>query len=351
MEAQRQRGLFEEAPGQSLVAQPPSARLLGLLREHRRLLRDVAGKRRDLTRLEEDIRQVQTRVAPGLAAIVEGMKRLDGEIHVLFEKLLVPRRLPRPQRAQLQLFYEELQRTQILSDREADATPSARDRSERETDADSAEPPPPSAARPPSDQSGRVRELFRRLAAALHPDRAQDQPDQAARTEAMKEVNRAYRAGDLASLLQIERNWMDAGPLPSRPEEVERRCRQLQEINESLRQQLRDLRLEIRSLRTSEPARLARDAKMSGLAGDPIASFLAEGQEHVARLTRLRDDLRAFSDGKITLRQLLHGPLAESEDDADLFEEAVAILQDLVMQESAPPPPRRPSGRGKRRRR
>src|SRR5687768_5227639 len=115
MHPQRQPGLFDDAPEQGLVPQPPSARLLGLLREHRRLLTDVARKRRELTRLEEDIRQVQTRVAPGLATIVDAMKRLDHEIHLLFGKLLAPRRLPRPQRAQLQMFYEELQRTQILS--------------------------------------------------------------------------------------------------------------------------------------------------------------------------------------------------------------------------------------------
>jgi hypothetical protein len=72
----------------------------------------------------------------------------------------------------------------------------------------------------------------------------------------------------------------------------------------------------------------------------------------VARLTRLRDDLRSFSQDKISLRQLLQGPLADSdpEEDADLFEEALAALQDLVMQEAAAPPPRS-SGRGKQRRR
>ena len=66
---------------------------------------------------------------------------------------------------------------------------------------------PPSAARPRDDKAGTLRDIFCRLAHALHPDRAGEGGDADARTEAMKDVNRAYREGDLASLVEIQRTW------------------------------------------------------------------------------------------------------------------------------------------------
>jgi len=60
-----------------------------------------------------------------------------------------------------------------------------------------------------------MRDLFRRLATAIHPDKAQDADSQEERTEAMKEVTRAYRDGDLASLIELEKVWL-AGACPTR---------------------------------------------------------------------------------------------------------------------------------------
>jgi hypothetical protein len=57
-----------------------------------------------------------------------------------------------------------------------------------------------------------VREIFRRLASALHPDRAEDDADRARRTALMQRVNQAYEAQDLLALfsLQLEIEQIDA---------------------------------------------------------------------------------------------------------------------------------------------
>lgn len=86
-----------------------------------------------------------------------------------------------------------------------------------------------------------VREVFRKLASALHPDRAADEDDRRRRTELMQRANQAYTANDLLALLklQLELEQVDA-------EHVARASsRHLQHINRVLAEQLEELREEL----------------------------------------------------------------------------------------------------------
>jgi hypothetical protein len=49
-----------------------------------------------------------------------------------------------------------------------------------------------------------VREVFRKLVSELHPDRETDPAEHARKTELMQRVNRAYKAGDLLALLELQ---------------------------------------------------------------------------------------------------------------------------------------------------
>ena len=49
-----------------------------------------------------------------------------------------------------------------------------------------------------------VREVFRKLVSELHPDREIDPAEHARKTELMQRVNRAYKSGDLLSLLELQ---------------------------------------------------------------------------------------------------------------------------------------------------
>ena len=62
-----------------------------------------------------------------------------------------------------------------------------------------------------------VREVFRKLASALHPDRESDQHERARKTALMQEVNQAYAQRDLLRLLelQIQAEQIDAAVLGS----------------------------------------------------------------------------------------------------------------------------------------
>ena len=63
-----------------------------------------------------------------------------------------------------------------------------------------------------ADSTQSVREVFRKLASALHPDRASDEDDRLRRTALMQRVNQAYEQQDLLALfaLQLEIEQVDA---------------------------------------------------------------------------------------------------------------------------------------------
>lgn len=65
-----------------------------------------------------------------------------------------------------------------------------------------------------------VREVYRKLASALHPDREIDPAERHRKTELMQRANQAYARNDLLALLalQIEIEQIDAGALANMPE-------------------------------------------------------------------------------------------------------------------------------------
>lgn len=88
-----------------------------------------------------------------------------------------------------------------------------------------------------------LRDVYRKLVSALHPDREPDVGARQAKTLLMPRVNQAYDANDLLTLLglQLEIEQIDAAHLSSVPPQ------RLTHYNQILRQQLADLESEIES--------------------------------------------------------------------------------------------------------
>jgi hypothetical protein len=89
-----------------------------------------------------------------------------------------------------------------------------------------------------------VREIFRKLASALHPDRETDPAERARKTELMQQVNQAYQKADLLRLLelQIQAEQIDRAALGSISEQ------RLGHYNQVLAEQSAQLEHEIDSL-------------------------------------------------------------------------------------------------------
>ena len=85
-----------------------------------------------------------------------------------------------------------------------------------------------------------VREVFRKLASALHPDRETDPAQRDAKTALMQKVNQAYGANDLLTLLelQLELEQVDAGHIAGAG------AQRVRHYNKVLTEQLSELKAE-----------------------------------------------------------------------------------------------------------
>ena len=86
-----------------------------------------------------------------------------------------------------------------------------------------------------------VREVWRKLASALHPDRETDQAQREAKTALMQEVNQAYGRGDLLALLELQLRieQVDAGHM------AQADARRVKHYNKVLAEQLGEIRREV----------------------------------------------------------------------------------------------------------
>ena len=161
-----------------------------------------------------------------------------------------------------------------------------------EADAEAALPPPPpkrqtaaqkkraaerEAVAAAAKQS--LREVFRKLASSLHPDRAEDEADATRRTALMQRANAAYAKEDLLALLnlQLEIEQIDAAHLRKASDA------QLQHFNAVLQEQLEELQAEVamrerRLLADYElrPRRALAPERLTALVADAVADWNSE---------------------------------------------------------------------------
>ncbi|MCL1531766.1 J domain-containing protein [Xanthomonas nasturtii] len=83
-----------------------------------------------------------------------------------------------------------------------------------------------------------LRELYRKLASSLHPDRATDADDHSARTALMQRLNAAYKSNDLLGLLELQ---AEIGLLDAKGVDAINPVR-LQEYNRELHRQCKELK-------------------------------------------------------------------------------------------------------------
>jgi len=314
--------------GPALRVQAPSERLAALSFSHARLLKAIALKKGNLDKLNAQIDESSRRMG-ALGPLRDQVMEIDDSIHKMFVALLARRRQPREVRRAVASVYEMLQDMEVISQRDPWVSELDDLAAEIEEDFDARgfdnQAPPPSdaggfsAKRPsdaPEDQS--LRGLFRRLAMAVHPDRVHDEAEKARRTEAMKEISRAYEDRDLARLLTLERIWLTEGLSEEIPlDEEERRFAQLERLNRDLAIQLKTLTQEIKQTRRSPPGQmnthLRREMRESG--SDPIETMAVEVKQAVTELQSVRDFVAGYAEGRLTLEELLRGPVRKRKND------------------------------------
>lgn len=159
-----------------------------------------------------------------------------------------------------------------------------------------------------------VREIWRKLAATLHPDRETDPTQRAAKTALMQELNQAYDKGDLLALLELQLRieQVDAGHMARAD------AQQVKHYNQVLSEQLSELRLEIERVEIGFCMDFGISPE-STLTPQKLGLLLKrQVQELEADLACMQKEFALFEDRAATQRWLHTRRLAMLEDDGDL---------------------------------
>lgn len=196
------------------------------------------------------------------------------------------------------------------------------------------------------EASQSVREVYRKLASALHPDRGTDDAERKRRHQLMQRVNQAYESSDLLGLLtvQLEIEQIDEDHLATVPE------RRLQQYNQVLREQVKELEQELAHvydhIRATIPSAPAK----------PTPAGLDVAFEHaVAEARSDLDELRAHAEDLLDpryRRQWLGDYEGERKQDEREMRELEAMLLaeddeliDSIFSDHVPEKPRRKAKR------
>jgi hypothetical protein len=317
------------APSAGLELHEAATRVQALLRERGRLLRDVQKKKLQLERVQQQISRDAAASVAVMAPLVRRHDALLAELKALFAELARPGRISARARKQVARLRRLLELQGVLAPSQVDDEVAADDEADDEAwhGAPGSEPRPDpgaSASRPGgpaprvagAEQVGQqrrsLRELFRSLAKAVHPDQARHDSERERRTEVMKEVTRAYEDGDLARLLELESSWQSEQAVSENGDSLAR-CRELERVNRELLDQVRRLTRQIRDLK-----REALDASM-GLAPDELAEQASRELDELEEICRFVEKLR---DGKLSAAELERGPRSlEVDDELELLEQ------------------------------
>jgi hypothetical protein len=139
--------------------------------------------------------------------------------------------------------------------------------------------------------TGSVREVYRRLASALHPDREPEPDLRARKTALMQQANQAYAAGDLQGLLALQR---EAGQLDA-ARHLPTDARQLASVVAELQAQVAQLRTQAHRL---EAAFRAATGEPDGVGMQPHKAQRLVG----AQVRRLREEVVLLQRQALLLR-------------------------------------------------
>jgi hypothetical protein len=304
----------------SLALSDLHLRLQSLEAEYQWLLKQIHKKQNELNNFIERMRVLATKVFQQGEPLYQKLMQLDREIHALFDEILTERKLGKKTFKDILEIYQRLQMMGIISPKidrqpqnqnfnvnfpgkEAEFDDRSQNYASLNNDDDSNYKSP---------ESRQIRHTFLKLAAIFHPDKVMDTETRMHYGEIMKEVNRAYNEGDIARLLEIEReHQLDKSISIDNlaTNDLEKQCQRRITDNQLLTTQYENLKQELRSIRNTPEGEMLKEYRACLKEGiDPITTMLSEIETQVEEVTEIRDFVRDFRDKKMTIKRFLQGP-------------------------------------------
>ena len=314
------------SPSPTLALSELHLRAEALEKEHQSLLKKIKRKRTEVKNFAEQMREVATQIFHRGTPIFEKQTEINREVHAIFEEILTKRKLGKKTRQDIIGIYETLQIGGLISPKSLDSeTDSEADSeldelfesdhqednfSDRFTDNHHQEQTSITAETARTEESRKIRQMFLKLAEIFHPDKVTDSETQMRHTEIMKELNKAYQDGDLAKLLEIEKQHQAGESIDySSEDDLTRKCKILEQQNSILKNQYENLKKELRLVKnTPEGALVSEFRQASRLGINPMDMFLQQMEKEIKVMQEIRDFVRDFRDQKMTIKEFLKGP-------------------------------------------
>ncbi|MCG9892059.1 MAG: hypothetical protein MH252_13380 [Thermosynechococcaceae cyanobacterium MS004] len=148
----------------------------------------------------------------------------------------------------------------------------------------------------PSPDAGELKQLYRQLAKAIHPDFATDPEERERREALMAEVNQAYEREDIERLKALLEAWAN-GPDAIKGEDVAAQLlRILRKITQS-QLRLANIEQQIRELENTDEYRLQRRAQQAQEVGRDLLSEKVQALDQKIQAAQARlDELKKQAD-------------------------------------------------------
>ena len=291
--------------------------------KHQWLLKQIKRKRTELKNFLDHMDSIAREIAQQADPLIKQLVFLDREIHQLFKEILTKKWGLKTHNKTLEI-YHYLQLTGVISPGFIHDKKHSNSKSESMKDQDESQHYSGSNSEDTRDSdsedsvlSRQVRQTFLKLASVFHPDKVSDKEVQTHYTEIMKELNRAYQEGDIARLLEIEKQHHLQENIelnPTNQSEMERLCLQRERDNQLLFEQYEGLKSQLRKARNSPEGAMVKHYRACQKEGiNVVAGMISEMESEIQHLETICNFVRDFRDKKITLAQFIKGRINRKE--------------------------------------
>ena len=189
------------------------------------------------------------------------------------------------------------------------------------------------AVKPNKEEQKNIRKVFINLSQKFHPDKASTKADEVEYHEMMQKINEAYQAGDIQTLLELERLFLSdnldltkvqALSIDVLQKEIDRLERDLQFIENQINRNSQELK----NLRSSDLGKMLSDMKKAEKEGQGMDTALGQLDESIDKLQTTKATFEACIKVGNT-QPLEEMMLAESTNQASEAEMA-AMLQEMM---------------------
>jgi hypothetical protein len=325
-------------------------RLAGLEKENEKLLKKISKKRQELDKFLGDVEEIGREMVTRGSVFMSQIQVLDQEIHKIFTQIFDTRKMGKNTARMVEEVYFYLQSSQAISinpkrrprsflEELLGLDPNFRGEPEESDDEEESEggtrgkgfgnyfdteDDEPETGKIDREETRKIRQTFLRLASVFHPDKLPDESKKADYEEVMKEINAAYQRGDLARLLEIEKQY-DVGEIIdlTNADDLTIRCRQLDRENELLKEQQVAIQKEMREMKKSQPGQMLKEYQQLKKQGvEPIEELMAEAEHNLDNMQIIHDFVQSFLNKEITVEKFKRGPALKKmyDDDDDFFD-------------------------------